>query len=132
MASEQSVDKLNGQVKWFNNRKNYGFITVTSPGERSGTDVFVHQSNIRAEGYRTLSQGEYVSFVLSANDKENSEAHPFHATDVTGVDGGKLKCDFDRQSGVSRPRRNFRQGGFRPRYNRNRGERQQQAETSSE
>lgn len=48
-----------GRVKWFSERKGYGFI------ERSnGEDVFVHFSAIRAEGFRTLSEGDLVQFEL--------------------------------------------------------------------
>jgi CspA family cold shock protein len=46
-----------GKVKWFSNEKGYGFI------ERSdGEDVFVHYSAIRGSGYRSLSEGQKVSF----------------------------------------------------------------------
>ncbi|RMG53315.1 MAG: cold shock domain-containing protein [Acidobacteria bacterium] len=48
-----------GRVKWFSERKGYGFI------ERSnGEDVFVHFSAIQAEGFRTLSEGDLVQFEL--------------------------------------------------------------------
>jgi CspA family cold shock protein len=44
-------------VKWFNNKKGYGFI------ERDdGEDVFVHYSDIRGQGYRTLKDGQIVEF----------------------------------------------------------------------
>ncbi|MFA4044909.1 MAG: hypothetical protein HZRFUVUK_001710 [Candidatus Fervidibacterota bacterium] len=46
-----------GRVKWFNNKKGYGFI------ERDdGEDVFVHYSDIRGQGYRTLKDGQTVEF----------------------------------------------------------------------
>ena len=47
------ADKLQGRVKWFSNKKGFGFIT---PAEGSSVtdDVFVHQSSIFSEGYRTL------------------------------------------------------------------------------
>jgi len=48
----------NGTVKWFNNAKGYGFITP----EEGGEDVFVHHSAINVEGYRTLNEGQAVSF----------------------------------------------------------------------
>ena len=46
-----------GTVKWFNDTKGFGFITRTG-----GPDVFVHQSAIIAEGFRTLAEGDRVSF----------------------------------------------------------------------
>ena len=44
-----------GKVKWFASQKGYGFITLDS-----GDDVFVHQSAIQGEGYRTLDEGQEV------------------------------------------------------------------------
>ena len=49
--------KEQGVVKWFNNEKGYGFIR-----RDSGDDVFVHHSAIQAEGFRTLSENDRVSF----------------------------------------------------------------------
>ena len=54
-----------GTVKWFNETKGYGFIT---PDDGSA-DVFVHFSAIQAEGFRTLSEGQTVSFEKQASDK---------------------------------------------------------------
>ena len=48
----------NGTVKWFDNAKGYGFISRASGQE----DVFVHFRQIRGEGYRTLQEGQAVSF----------------------------------------------------------------------
>ncbi|MFA6107256.1 MAG: cold-shock protein [Candidatus Latescibacterota bacterium] len=46
-----------GTVKWFNDAKGYGFIQ-----RENGSDVFVHHSAIRAEGFRSLSEGQRVEF----------------------------------------------------------------------
>lgn len=46
-----------GTVKWFNNEKGYGFIT----GE-DGKDIFVHQTSIQADGFRSLDEGQEVSY----------------------------------------------------------------------
>ena len=46
-----------GTVKWFNSEKGYGCITTSE-----GTDVFAHYSAINAEGYKSLTQGQKVSF----------------------------------------------------------------------
>ena len=71
------TDFLNGQVKWFNNKLNYGFITIISDTEHKGKDIFVHQTNIIPETseYRTLTQGEYVSFYLAKT--KDSTKHEF-------------------------------------------------------
>ncbi|WKB37185.1 cold-shock protein CspD [Terrilactibacillus sp. S3-3] len=47
----------NGKVKWFNAEKGYGFIEV-----EGGNDVFVHYSAIEGEGFKTLEEGQEVSF----------------------------------------------------------------------
>lgn len=53
-----------GRVKWFNDKKGYGFIETTDQG-----DVFVHHSAIVAEGFRSLSEGERVSFEVERGPK---------------------------------------------------------------
>lgn len=55
---------MNGRVKWFNNEKGYGFIDHSS-----GEDIFVHYSAIKQEGYKTLSEGQLVSFDLIETPK---------------------------------------------------------------
>jgi len=47
-----------GTVKWFNERKGYGFITPDDGGE----DLFVHYSNIAADGYKSLQDGQKVEY----------------------------------------------------------------------
>src|SRR3954454_4524576 len=54
-----------GTVKWFNNAKGYGFIQP----ETGGDDVFVHHTAIVSEGFRTLNQGEKVSFEIVEGPK---------------------------------------------------------------
>ena len=54
-----------GTVKWFNNSKGYGFIT---PADGS-SDVFVHHTAIKADGFRSLSEGQQVSFDVEAGPK---------------------------------------------------------------
>jgi len=53
-----------GKVKWFNTRKGYGFISTAD-----GTDIFVHYSNISGDGYRTLAEGDSVSFDIVEGEK---------------------------------------------------------------
>lgn len=52
-----------GKVKWFNESKGFGFI------EHQGEDVFVHYSSIRGAGFRTLSEGQLVSFDVERGPK---------------------------------------------------------------
>ena len=54
-----------GTVKWFNDSKGYGFIT---PADGSA-DVFVHHNNIKAEGFKSLSEGQTVTFETEAGPK---------------------------------------------------------------
>jgi cold shock protein len=54
-----------GTVKWFNNAKGYGFIQPETGGE----DVFVHHTAIVSEGFRTLNQGERVSYEIVQGPK---------------------------------------------------------------
>ncbi|KMY48116.1 cold-shock protein, partial [Bacillus sp. FJAT-27445] len=49
----------NGKVKWFNNEKGFGFIEV-----EGGDDVFVHFTAIEGEGYKSLEEGQEVSFEI--------------------------------------------------------------------
>jgi CspA family cold shock protein len=53
-----------GTVKWFNERKGFGFIE-----KDEGGDVFVHHSAIQAEGFRTLYEGQRVSFEIEQGTK---------------------------------------------------------------
>ena len=47
----------NGTVKWFNESKGFGFIT-----REDGTDIFVHYSSIQGDGFKSLAEGDSVSF----------------------------------------------------------------------
>ena len=53
----------NGVVKWFSNRKGYGFIE-----QEEGGDLFVHHSAIKMPGFRTLAEGDRVSFEIEVGD----------------------------------------------------------------
>ena len=62
------VPKMNGTVKWFNAEKGYGFIS----NDEGGEDVFVHFSAIQSEGFKTLEEGQKVTFETEP-DPKNSE-----------------------------------------------------------
>jgi len=57
-------ERITGTVKWFDAGKGYGFVT-----RDGGTDVFVHQSAIQAEGYRSLAEGQRVEFEVEQGPK---------------------------------------------------------------
>ena len=54
----------NGTVKWFNETKGFGFITTDE-----GSDIFAHFSAIQGEGFKTLAEGQAVSFDIEEGDK---------------------------------------------------------------
>ena len=60
-----------GIVKWFNGEKGYGFITP----EDGGKDVFVHYSAIEGGGYKSLEEGQRVSFELGQGQKGRHADH---------------------------------------------------------
>lgn len=55
---------MDGKVKWFNESKGFGFIVA-----EDGTDVFVHYSEIKGEGFKTLNEGDDVSFEIEQGPK---------------------------------------------------------------
>ena len=55
---------MNGTVKWFNAEKGYGFIK-----DEEGKDIFVHFSSINSDGYRTLEEGQKVTYDLVESDR---------------------------------------------------------------
>ena len=63
MEKEKKV-MAQGTVKWFNESKGFGFITA-----EDGTDVFVHHTSIQGEGFKTLAEGDKVSFDIEKGPK---------------------------------------------------------------
>jgi cold shock CspA family protein len=96
---EQPVRDYIGYVKWFDDKKGFGFVRVLTPGDRYEQDFFVYQANIcpHRSTYRTLRNSECVVFNLSDEDRPQ-------ALEVSGVNG-MLFCD-------SRPPTRGRSGGY--------------------
>ncbi len=63
MAHAES-GRLTGKVKWFSNVKGYGFIE-----QENGEDIFVHFTAIQEDGYRSLEEGQQVSYEIEQTDK---------------------------------------------------------------
>jgi CspA family cold shock protein len=61
---KEDVNMANGTVKWFNDKKGFGFIE-----QESGPDVFVHHSGINSSGYKSLNEGDRVSFDIEQGQK---------------------------------------------------------------
>lgn len=64
-----------GTVKWFNETKGYGFISNDDGGE----DIFVHFSSIQGDGFKTLAEGQRVTFDIERDPKN---ANKFRAANV--------------------------------------------------
>jgi cold shock protein len=80
-----------GTVKWFNTRKGYGFIAAAD-----GKDVFVHYSSISSEGYKTLEEGDGVSFDIVQGEKGP------RAENVVPLSAGGAKTTKDEKPGKTR------------------------------
>ena len=76
-----------GRVKWFDNRKGFGFVNSLS----GGSEVFVHHSGLKSSSgvFRTLYPGEYIEFELTTDSASGRQ----FAVSVTGVQGGLLLCE---------------------------------------
>lgn len=118
MSSAEQVtmplsERLIGQVKWFNNKAGYGFVTVRD-GEYAEKDIFAHYSALRVttSQYKYLMEGEYVEFDLV---KTEGGKHEYQAIDISGIKGGGLMCETrnaNRQvretEAEARPERRYR------------------------
>eukprot|EP00455_Lapot_gusevi_P028552 TRINITY_DN3050_c0_g3_i3.p1 TRINITY_DN3050_c0_g3~~TRINITY_DN3050_c0_g3_i3.p1 ORF type:complete len:167 (-),score=48.77 TRINITY_DN3050_c0_g3_i3:464-964(-) len=115
-----------GTVKWFDTQKGFGFITPDG-GDENTKDIFVHQSVIQTDGFRSLAQGEVVEFDLEVDAKGS------RASNVTGPGGAPpqgaprpQQRRFDRygdnqqQQGEGQgyqPRQYNNRGGYQRNYN---------------
>ncbi|XP_010268656.1 PREDICTED: glycine-rich protein 2-like [Nelumbo nucifera] len=97
----QGSARTTGVVKWFSGTKGFGFITPDDGGE----DLFVHQSSIKSEGYRSLAEGEKVEFVIDTAEDGRTKA-----VDVTGPDGSYVQGS--RRDGYGGGGRGGRGGGY--------------------
>ncbi|KAJ8443609.1 hypothetical protein Cgig2_019591 [Carnegiea gigantea] len=80
-----------GVVRWFSDSKGYGFIRPDDGGD----DLFVHQSSIKSDGFRTLTEGATVEFTFAVGDDNKPKA-----IDVTGPNGSPIQ-DVRRDSSQS-------------------------------
>ena len=89
MTGEQTQERKQAVVKWFNPRTGYGFLTDLITKE----DIFVHHKGIKTDGdvYRTLITGEYVCYDLSEDNSGKKLA-----SNVTGIADGPLMCQRPR------------------------------------
>jgi len=118
-----------GQVKWFNTKAGYGFITVCRDGsDIENKDIFVHYSSLMDANrpqpplqrlspsggvaddappvnphhqYKFLLQGEYVEFSVV---KPDSDKYEYHAVGVSGIFGGNIMCEIRKTGGDDFPR----------------------------
>lgn len=96
--------RYSGQVKWFNNKAGYGFITMSHNTQQY--DIFVHHSSliVSQEQYKYLVQGEYVEFNISRIAAEHSSqtSHEWQASEVSGFNKGFLMCETRHSSKTQR------------------------------
>eukprot|EP01038_Epipyxis_sp_PR26KG_P006177 gene6177-8507_t len=88
--------KVTGRVKFFDTTKGFGFITPDGGGE----DIFVHQTAIYSQGFRSLAEGEPVEFDIT-DDKEKRKKF---ATNVTGPNGAHVQGAPPQSSAPRRER----------------------------
>ena len=79
ICTQEVLLMKNGTVKWFNPDKGYGFIA----NDEGGDDVFVHYSAIIADGFRTLNEGQKVTFDVEPDPKDEGK---LRAVDVKVVE----------------------------------------------
>ncbi|KAH8583607.1 cold shock RNA binding domain of the OB fold [Cryptosporidium sp. chipmunk genotype I] len=119
---------LSGVCKWFDSTKGFGFITPDDGSE----DIFVHQQNIKVEGFRSLAQDERVEYEIETDDKGRRKA-----VNVSGPNGAPVKGDRRRGRGRGRGRgmrgrgRGGRGRGFYQNQNQSQAQPQSQQQPAS-
>lgn len=111
---------LSGVCKWFDSSKGFGFITPDDGSE----DIFVHQQNIKLDGFRSLAQDERVEYEIETDEKGRRKA-----VNVSGPNGAPVKGD-NRRRGRGRGRGRGMRG--RGRGGRGRGGFYQQSQQQSQ
>mmetsp|Transcript_31727 Transcript_31727/g.26749 ORF Transcript_31727/g.26749 Transcript_31727/m.26749 type:complete len:116 (-) Transcript_31727:166-513(-) len=110
--SDKDKERLIGNVKWFDPKKGYGFVVTD---DKDKTDVFVHQSQLKISGFRSLAEGQKVEYFIDKDEKER-----LIAKDVTGPEGVELSV---QKSYGNRGDRGGSRGGDRGRgFSRGRGD----------
>lgn len=114
---------LSGVCKWFDSTKGFGFITPDDGSE----DIFVHQQNIRVEGFRSLAQEERVEYEIETDDKGRRKA-----VNVSGPNGAPVKGDKRRGRGRGRGMRGRGRGGRGRGFYQNQNQPQSQSQPQSQ
>jgi cold shock CspA family protein len=104
VETSTSQVRLLGIVKWFNNKRGFGFITIIEDGDHKNKDIFVHYSSIRVTNsqYKYLEKGEYVEFDF-VHTTDPAAEHEFYADAISGIKGGPLKCETVHNENLRRP-----------------------------
>ncbi|CAN8276385.1 unnamed protein product [Cochlearia groenlandica] len=89
-AAVTATERFTGKVNWFNDSRGYGFITPDVDGE----ELFVHQSSVVSDGFRSLSIGDSVEFAISQGSDGRTKA-----VDVTAPGGAPLKKAISSRGG---------------------------------
>ena len=90
--SMSSTSKASGKVKFFDATKGFGFIVPDAGGD----DVFVHQTAVHAQGFRSLAEGESVEYELTHDQARNK----YVATKVTGPGGTFVQGSERREAPI--------------------------------
>ena len=108
----------NARVKWFNRTAGWGFVSLTnSASKNKNDDIFVHWKSLEVENeqYKYLVNGEYIHLKINYTPEGD---HSYQATNVTGIDGGKLMCETRNEDNESQ-RSNESKSQQHPRRSRN-------------
>uniref|UniRef100_A0A7C8ZWQ5 Uncharacterized protein n=1 Tax=Opuntia streptacantha TaxID=393608 RepID=A0A7C8ZWQ5_OPUST len=86
MAEPGKPSRSRGTVKWFNGWRGFGFIT---PDDEGSEDLFVHQTSIRSDGFRTLHEGQRVEFEVEIGEDGRNRASDVVLLRGSGRSGGR-------------------------------------------